>query len=66
MAKEPKKPKPGALPLAQAIHAAMRANPAYETDDIPSETAGVTEPGAIFHVTDADGRVWCIRVYRDR
>lgn len=55
---------PAALMLAQRLRGALARDPDFKPDDLPAETGGVMEPGAVFHVTGADGRVFRIRVNR--
>lgn len=51
--------------LAERLRAALMRDPDFKPDDVPQETPGVKAPGAMFHVTDADGRRYRIRANLD-
>lgn len=55
-----------ALTLALRLRAALLDDPDYPPDDVPVETSGAIEPGAMFHAADAEGRLWRVRVIRAR
>lgn len=55
---------PAAVRLAQRLRAAVASDPEFAPDDLPAETPGVTEPGAIFHVSDAAGAIYRVRINR--
>lgn len=60
--KRPTPAQPAALTLAQRLRSSLAHDPDFAPDDVPAETAGVSEPGAIFHVTDGQGRRIRVRV----
>jgi hypothetical protein len=62
MARKPTEP--AAVRLAQRLRDTLHGDPDWSPDDVPTETAGVMEPGAIFHVNDAQGHVFTVRIYR--
>jgi hypothetical protein len=68
MARTPKAPKPAdkssAMILAHRLREAMVNDPDFAPDDVPSETGGVYEPGAMFHLETSDGRRFRVRVIR--
>lgn len=55
---------PRAVTLAERLRAGLRGDPDFAPDDLPAETPGVSEPGALFHLADAHGRRWRVRVNR--
>lgn len=55
---------PPALQIAHRLRAAMLDDPDFTPDDIPAETQGALEPGAIFQVVDPAGQVYRVRVNR--
>lgn len=57
-------PRPAAMILAERLRAGVAKDPDYALDDLPTETSGVLEPGAMFHMTDASGARYRIRVIR--
>ena len=57
---------PPAQALADRLRAALDGDADYNADDLPTETDGAIEPGAMFHVSDQAGQVWRVRVIRHR
>lgn len=55
---------PPALQIAKRLREHMRSDPDFGPDDVPTETPGVSEPGAIFHLNDRHGGRYRIRVNR--
>lgn len=55
---------PPAMALADKLRAGLQGDPDFKPDDLPTETPGIEEPGALFHVTAADGAVYRIRINR--
>ncbi len=53
---------PAAVVLASRLQRGLRNDPDFSLDDVPILTNGDDEPGAMFHVTDAEGRRWRVRV----
>jgi len=51
-----------ALVLASRLQAWLRADPDFDLDDARTPTRGIDAPGAMFHVTDQEGRRWRGRV----
>lgn len=55
---------PTAMVLAARIRERMAKDPDFKTDDVPTQTAGVYEPGAVFHMIAPDGGAYTIRINR--
>lgn len=64
-ANPPPADRPTALRLAERLRAALAGDTEFAIDDLPAQTPGVREPGAMFHVQTAAGRRYRIRVIRD-
>lgn len=52
------------MSLASRLRDGLVGDPNFRPDDVPQETAGVREPGAIFHVTDGEGGRLRVRINR--
>lgn len=55
---------PPSLVIARRLRGVMVDDAEYGPDDVPAETPGAFEPGAMFHLETADGRVFRVRVNR--